>query len=54
MGATNAAVGSTNTPPSDNPYLTGNLTQQLALETRDPEKAKILQAEANRQLAAKR
>jgi hypothetical protein len=54
MGATNTAVGSTNTPPSDNPYITGNLTAQIAMETREPEKAKILQAEANRQLAAKR
>lgn len=54
MGASNTAVGSSNVPPSENPYLLGNLTAQLALETRDPEKAKLLLAEANRQLAAKR
>jgi len=54
MGASNAAVGSTNIPPSDNPYITGNLTMQLALETREPEKAAILRQEANRQKAAQR
>ena len=54
MGATNTAVGSSNVPLSDNPYLIGNLTMQIALETREPEKAKLLQAEANRQRAAQR
>jgi hypothetical protein len=54
MGASNTVVGSSNVPLSDNPYVTGNLTQQIALETREPDKAKLLQAEANRQLAAKR
>ena len=54
MGATNTTVGSSNVPLSDNPYLIGNLTMQIALETREPEKAKLLQAEANRQRAAQR
>lgn len=54
MGATNTAVGSSNVPLSDNPYILGNLTMQIALETREPEKAKLLQAEANRQKAAQR
>lgn len=54
MGVTNAAVGSSNVPLSDNPYVTGNLTMQIALETREPDKAKLLQAEANRQRAAQR
>jgi hypothetical protein len=54
MGATNTVVGSSNVPLSDNPYILGNLTMQIALETREPEKAKLLQAEANRQRAAQR
>ena len=54
MGASNSMVGSTDIPPSRNPYITGNLTERIALETREPEKAKLLQQEANRQLAAKR
>jgi hypothetical protein len=38
----------------DNPYLTGNLTAQLALETTDPTRAEVMRREADRQKAAKR
>ena len=54
MGASAQMPSAATTAASENPYITGNLTTRILLETQDPERARALQQEANRLAAARK